>query len=155
MRRKDSDKYRRILDAAVKVFARKGFFQARVAEIAREAEVADGTVYLYFKNKDDLLISIFEVKMNEFISGFHVAMTERPDARSRLLCLIEMHLAAFQADPDLAAVFQVELRRSSRFMKDYPKKALREYLDLIGKLWSREGAKESFVRISPRGSPGV
>ena len=145
MRKKDTEKYRRILDAAVKVFARKGFFQARVADIAREADVADGTVYLYFKNKDDLLISIFEEKMHEFITGFQAAMAARPDARSRLLCLIESHLAAFQSDPDLAAVFQVELRRSTRFMKDYHKEGLMEYLDIIGKVVD-QGRREGVFR---------
>jgi TetR/AcrR family fatty acid metabolism transcriptional regulator len=84
MRRKNSDKHQRILDAAIKVFAQKGFFQSKVAEIAREAGVADGTVYLYFKNKDDLLVSIFEVKMREVISRFRKSIGEQKDPRSRL-----------------------------------------------------------------------
>ncbi|MCE5242815.1 MAG: TetR family transcriptional regulator [Desulfobacteraceae bacterium] len=151
MRRKDTEKHRRILDAAVRVFARKGFFRARISEIAREAEVADGTVYLYFKNKDDLLISIFEEKMRDFIAGVRTAMKERPDARFRLLCLIERHLAAFQADPDLAAVFQVELRRSGRFMKDYSKDALKEYLDLIGEVVEQGRREGSFRGDFPAG----
>ena len=131
-RGKNSDKHPRILDAAVKVFARKGFFQARVAEIAREAEVADGTIYLYFKNKDDLLISIFEEKMRQVIASFRSAIARETDARARLRCLIRMHLEGFQAYPELAAVLQVELRQSSRFMREYEKVELRQYFDLIG-----------------------
>jgi TetR/AcrR family fatty acid metabolism transcriptional regulator len=145
MRLKAPDKHQRILDAAVKVFASKGFFQAKVSEIAREAKVADGTVYLYFKSKDDILISIFEVKMREAIARFRDAALEEEDARSSLLCLIRMHLAEFQSNPHLAAVFQVELRQSQRFMRDYAKSELKEYLDLIGEI-VEQGQKEGAFR---------
>lgn len=145
MRIKTQDKHQRILDAAVKVFAQKGFFLAKVSEIAREAEVADGTVYLYFQNKDDLLISIFEVKMRDAIARFRTATLEKKDARSRLECLVRMHFAEFQANPDLAAVFQVELRQSSRFMREYAKGELREYLNLIGEILEA-GQQEGLIR---------
>lgn len=145
MRSKNSDKRPRILDAAVKVFARKGFFQARVADIAKEAEVADGTIYLYFKNKDDLLISIFEEKMRQVIASFRSAIAEENDARARLHRLIRMHLEGFQAYPDLAAVLQVELRQSSRFMREYEKVELRQYFDLIGDIVA-QGEREGVFR---------
>jgi TetR/AcrR family transcriptional regulator, fatty acid metabolism regulator protein len=145
MRIKTPDKHQRILDAATRVFAQRGFFQSKVAEIAREAGVADGTIYLYFKNKDDLLISIFEVKMQEVISRFREAIVDVDDARSRLKCLIRMHLAEFQAHPDLAAVFQVELRQSSRFMREYKKSELKQYLDLIGEI-VEQGQQEGLFR---------
>jgi len=145
MKNKNLTKHQLILDAAVSVFARKGFFQSKVSEIAREAGVADGTIYLYFKNKDDLLISVFEVRMQEIIARFRQAIQERRDAGSRLECLVCMHLAEFQANPDLAAVFQVELRQSSRFMKEYKKDDLRQYLDLIGEV-VEQGQREGFFR---------
>jgi TetR/AcrR family fatty acid metabolism transcriptional regulator len=151
MRSKTPDKHQRILDAAVKVFARKGFFQSKVSEIAREAGVADGTVYLYFKNKDDILISIFKVKMHDIISRFRGSIIEKDGARSRLECLIEMHLAEFQANPELAAVFQVELRQSSRFMLEYKKSELKNYLDLIGEIieqGQREGVFRRDIQVS-------
>jgi TetR/AcrR family fatty acid metabolism transcriptional regulator len=116
------------------VFAQKGFFNSKVAEIARLAGVADGTIYLYFKNKDDLLISIFEDKMKEVIFRFRQGLAAEKEVRGRLACLIRMHLTEFQANPDLAAVFQVELRQSSRFMREYEKVELRAYLDLIGEI---------------------
>jgi len=145
MRRRLPDKRQAILDAAVKVFVGKGFFRSRVSEIAREAGVADGTIYLYYKNKDDILISIFELKMQEVIRNFRNAVAREKDAVSRMECLIRMHLEEFQANPDLAAVFQVELRRSSRFMREYRKRELREYLDLIGEI-IRQGQQEGFFR---------
>ncbi len=145
MRNKNSEKHQIILDAAVKVFARKGFYQSRVAEIAREAGVADGTVYLYFKNKDDLLISIFEEKMREIIQRFHTVAGSGQDAGARFEALVRMHLTSFQADPDLAAVLQVELRQSSRFMREYKKEELKRYLDIIGEI-VEQGQEEGIFR---------
>jgi TetR/AcrR family fatty acid metabolism transcriptional regulator len=145
MRNKTLDKHQRILDAAVRVFAEKGFFQSKVSEIAHEAGVADGTVYLYFKNKDDLLISIFEVKMEDIISRFRTVIVEQGDALSRLKCLVRLHFEEFQANPELAAVFQVELRQSSRFMFEYKKSELKHYLDLIGEI-VEQGQKEGIFR---------
>ncbi|MGQ9485828.1 MAG: TetR/AcrR family transcriptional regulator [Desulfosoma sp.] len=142
---RNSDKRRRILDAAVSVFAEKGFFQARVADIARLAGVADGTIYLYFKNKDDLLISIFEEKMKEINVKFRDALAGEKDALARFRRLIAMHLAGFQAYPELAAVLQVELRQSSRFMREYKKVELKNYLDLMGDV-VREGQQQGVFR---------
>ena len=134
MRFKTGDKRLRILDSAVKVFAHEGFFKAKVLQIASEAGVAPGTVYLYFKNKEDLLISIFEVRMQDIISSFRAAIMEKQDGRSRLECLVRMHLQGFQRQPDLAACFQVELRQSNRFMRESVKSGLQQYLDLIGEI---------------------
>ena len=124
MRFKTPDKRRRILDSAVKVFAKVGFFKARVSEIAEDAGLAPGTLYLYFKSKEDILISVFEMRMEDIISRFRAAIMEEQDARSRLECLVRMHLAGFQEDPDLAACFQVELRQSNRFMRESAKGGL-------------------------------
>ncbi len=145
MRSRATDKHQAILNAAVRVFSQKGFFQSKVSEIAREAGVADGTIYLYFKNKDDLLTSIFAIKMKEVITTFREAISLEKDAVSRFKCLIHMHLAAFQAYPELAAVFQVELRQSSRFMREYEKDELRQYMDLIGEI-VEQGQREGTLR---------
>jgi TetR/AcrR family fatty acid metabolism transcriptional regulator len=134
MRSKTPDKRRRILESAVRVFAKEGFFKAKVSAIAEDAGLAPGTVYLYFKNKEDILISIFDVRMEEIISRFRSAILEKEDARSRMECLVRMHLKGFQKDPDLAACFQVELRQSSRFMRKSVKGALNQYLDLISEI---------------------
>ena len=131
MRSKNGDKRLRILDSAVKVFAHEGFFKAKVSQIASEAGVAPGTVYLYFKNKEDLLISIFEDRMQDVNSRFRAAIMEKEGGRSRLECLVHLHLAGFQSQPDLAACFQVELRQSNRFMRENVKGELQRYLDLI------------------------
>ncbi|MDR3566521.1 MAG: TetR/AcrR family transcriptional regulator [Syntrophobacteraceae bacterium] len=145
MRSKTPDKRLRILDSAVRVFAREGFFKAKVAQIAEDAGLAPGTVYLYFKNKEDVLISIFEVRMEEIVSRFRAAVMEKETGRSRLECLVRMHLSGFQSDPDLAACFQVELRQSSRFMRRGVKGGLQQYLGLIREIVEC-GRKEGIFR---------
>ncbi|MDY6908624.1 MAG: TetR/AcrR family transcriptional regulator [Thermodesulfobacteriota bacterium] len=148
---RNGDKRQRILDAAVDVFARKGFFLSKVSEIAEKAGVADGTIYLYFKNKDDLLISIFEEKMREINASFRDGLAQEPDALSRFRRFIRMHLEGFQSYPELASVFLVELRQSSRFMREYKKVELENYLDLIGEVveqGQREGVFRSDISVS-------
>jgi TetR/AcrR family fatty acid metabolism transcriptional regulator len=135
----------------VKVFAQKGFFNSKVAEIAHLADVADGTIYLYFKNKDDLLIRLFEDKMQLVIAKFRSGTREHSDARERFAKLIRMHLEEFQNNPDLAAVFQVELRQSSRFMREHDKAQLKGYLDLIGEIIEHGQQEGIFRRDIPLG----
>jgi TetR/AcrR family fatty acid metabolism transcriptional regulator len=124
-------KYERILEAAIQVFAEKGFYNARVNDIARQAEVADGTIYLYFKNKDDLLIQLFENRMTEIIARFRGHLAVLPTATQKLRRFIELQLSLVAEHPTLAEVLTVELRQSGRFMREYKAKAFGEYLDII------------------------
>ncbi|MGC8719935.1 MAG: TetR/AcrR family transcriptional regulator [Thermodesulforhabdaceae bacterium] len=142
---KKTEKYERILDAAIRVFAQKGFYQSRVSDIAREAGVADGTIYLYFKNKDDILISIFEEKMRSAIAIFQQELSQTENALSKLKRFVRVHLDLFRQNPELAAVLQVELRQSSRFMKEYKKVELKRFLDIIGDI-VKQGQEEGLFR---------
>lgn len=125
------DKYDLILRAAARVFAERGFFNAQVADIARVAGVAAGTVYLYFLNKDDLLVSIFERSMREAIAEGRAAIAAVDDPVERLQRIARLHLERMGRDRDLAVVFQVELRQSTKFMEQFSSTALREYLGVI------------------------
>src|SRR3954449_12216785 len=120
-----------ILRAAIDVFAERGFFNAQVADVARAAGVAAGTVYLYFKGKDDLLVSIFERSMREGLAKGRAAVARLDDPRERLVRLARAHLARLGADRNLAIVFQVELRQSTKFMERFSASLLRDYLGLI------------------------
>jgi AcrR family transcriptional regulator len=104
-----------ILRAATDVFADRGFFNAQVADVARAAGVAAGTVYLYFRSKDDLLVSIFEKTMREGLAEGRQAAASLPDPAERLRHLARLHLARLGRDRNLAIVFQVELRQSTKF----------------------------------------
>ena len=123
-----SDKRAAISRAAVKVFAQRGFFNAQVADVARAAGVAAGTVYLYFRSKDEILTSIFERTMKEGISESRLALESVTDPVERLRCLARLHLRRLGRDRDLAVVFQVELRQSTKFMEQLSSSLLRTYL---------------------------
>jgi TetR/AcrR family fatty acid metabolism transcriptional regulator len=125
-----------ILNAAIEVFAKKGFHQARVSDVARSAAVADGTIYLYFKSKDDLLISLFEEKMQEIVETFRLEVNRELSARARLKRFVELHLNMTAEHPTLAEVLTVELRQSAKFMREYKAPQFAAYLNLLGEIIS-------------------
>ena len=120
-----------ILRAATDVFAESGYFNAQVADVARAAGVAAGTVYLYFRSKDDLLASIFERSMRDAIAEGRAMAGEVRDPRERLRRFATLHLGRLGRDRNLAVVFQVELRQSTKFMERFSSTLLRDYLGLI------------------------
>lgn len=131
VRRARADKRGKILKSAVKIFARKGFYNAKISEIARHAGIADGTVYLYFKNKDDILISLFEESMGNVIDAFQVKLAALNDPAEKLLAFIHHHLELVRNTPDLAAVLQLELRQSNKFLREYSGSRFNDYLNVI------------------------
>jgi len=142
---RSKDKRQKILQAATKVFARNGFYHSKVSEIAREADVADGTIYLYFKNKEDILISIFEENMDEILNLVRGEISQHKDAVAKLRRLVHLHMSLMEKNPRLAEVIQVELRQSSKFMKEYKNVKFLEYLQFIGEV-IEEGQREGLIR---------
>ena len=126
-----ADKRDAILRAAIDTFAAKGFFNAQVADVARAAGVAAGTVYLYFRGKDDLLISIFEKTMKEAIAEGRRSVAPIDDPIERLRGIARLHLDRLSRDRSLAIVFQIELRQSTKFMEQFSATYVREYLGII------------------------
>src|SRR5207302_3330873 len=114
---RSNEKRGRILEAAVKVFAERGFHTATVAEIARAAGVADGTIYLYFKSKDDLLLRLFDEKMTSLLEEARADLERESGAAGKLRRFIQLHLALVERNPELASVLIVELRQSAQFLK--------------------------------------
>lgn len=131
MPRRENDKRSEILQAAIRVFARSGFFNSKVSDVAKQAGVADGTIYLYFKNKDDLLISLFDQIMGEFVARANKALASAVDPVEKLRQLAFMHLDGLGRNRELAIVFQIELRHSSKFMSRFSRTRLADYFDLI------------------------
>ena len=128
---KIEDKKTKIVDAAIKVFAKKGFFGSKVNEIAKQAGVADGTIYLYFKNKDDVLISIFEIKMDQIINELKDILKDIDNPVEKLYALSNFHMGRTESNIELAEVLTVELRQSGKFMREYKQKKFFEYIDII------------------------
>lgn len=148
---KDRPKYQQILDAAVEVIAQNGYHASQVSKIAKRANVADGTIYLYFKNKEDILISVFRDKMGQFIDKIVKSIGEKRTSSEKLLTLIQMHYRQLSESPYLAIVTQLELRQSKPELRAEINKVLKSYLDVIDTIID-QGIKEKEFRddLDPR-----
>jgi TetR/AcrR family transcriptional regulator, fatty acid metabolism regulator protein len=140
-----TNKREAILRAATRVFAGNGYFNSKVADIARAADVADGTVYLYFKSKEEILHSIFDQNMAEAMAACHKLIDRVSDPREKLRRIAALHLQRLGADRDLAVVFQVELRGSTKFMQEFSAAGFAEYLNLLCKIFE-EGQRAGTFR---------
>lgn len=146
------EKHERILKAAVKVFAKYGFHNSKISQIAEEAGVADGTIYLYFRNKDDILISLFEEKMEDAIADFNAVMSGVSDPIDKLKTFIRHYVEFMEKQRALAEVISVELRQSNKFMKEYVPVKFGEFLNLVSMI-IREGKDAKVFR--PDVHPGI
>ena len=129
--KRDRPKYKQIVDAAVIVIAENGYHQAQVSKIAKEAGVADGTIYLYFKNKEDILISVFREKMAIFVNNVEVILKQDIDTSEKLFRMIDSHFRILHEDRHLAIVTQLELRQSNKGLRLRINEVLKEYLMLL------------------------
>ena len=145
----DPDKPQQIIDAAVRVFARNGYYNSRVSDIAREAGIASGTIYLYFRTKDDILITLFREKMAGFVAGLRKAISAEPDAVARLRRLVALHFQILEGDPDLAEVVQVELRQGHKFFRGASAAEVGAYFALISSVLEEGVASGAFRKELP------
>lgn len=148
--RRSKDKRDRILKAAVKVFAKNGFYATRVSEVAKAAGVADGTIYLYFDSKDDLLVSLFEDRVSKLLAFMSESLPRLPSAPERLRAVIDMQLGLLEGERDLAEVVTVIIRQSTRLMKEFAAPKFLAYLDAIAKIVQEGQAAGDFrADVSP------
>ena len=127
------------------MFAANGFFQSTIAQIAREAGVADGTIYLYFKNKDDILFQFFNYKTKQVFQQFSEAVELVNNPIDKLRNLIRCHLKAFQQDRDMAILYQTETHKYRRIADDRIKEMSKMYLDIISDI-IEQGQQEGCIR---------
>lgn len=132
--KRGGDKRERILDAAVRVFAKKGFYATRVSEVATAAGVADGTIYLYFKSKDELLVSLFEDRVGRLLAFLEAELPQSKTAPEKLCRIIELQLGLLEGERDLAEVITVILRQSTKLMKEHAAPKFNAYLDVIARV---------------------
>ncbi|MDZ7641210.1 MAG: TetR/AcrR family transcriptional regulator [Desulfurivibrio sp.] len=149
-----ADKHSKIIEAAIRVFSRKGFFHARISDIAKEAQVADGTIYLYFNNKYDILISLFEEEIGKIILEVKLLLESKAgdDPRQMLRTFAFHHLKMMDDRRELAEVLQMELRQSNNYMREYRNTKFSEYLDIISGI-VKKGQEMGIFR--PDVLPGV
>jgi TetR/AcrR family fatty acid metabolism transcriptional regulator len=148
--RKSGDKRERILAAAVRVFAKSGFFDARVSDVAKAAGVADGTIYLYFTSKEQLLVSLFEDRVDKLLSFMQTDLTKLGSAKEKLRRVIELQLGLLEGERDLAEVITVIVRQSSKLLKEYATPKFSAYLDAIARIVAEGQAAGDFrTDVSP------
>ncbi len=131
---KAENKHSKIISAATKVFAKKGFFTARISDIAKEAKVADGTIYLYFNNKYDILLSVFEEEVGKIIENTEKLLSSESDPRKQLEIFVTQHLLAMKKNKHLAEVIQIELRQTNKVIKEYRDNKFSNYIGIISKI---------------------
>jgi TetR/AcrR family transcriptional regulator, fatty acid metabolism regulator protein len=136
---------RAILDAAVEAFAENGFFASRTRDIAARAGIAEGTIYLYFKGKDDLLLTAFREKVNEFCTSVASILASPVPFPERIARFVELQFVSIEADPALATVLLLESRQSSKFYGGAVRDVLRTYANAIDELLE-SGLAENAVR---------
>ncbi|PLR81532.1 TetR family transcriptional regulator [Bacillus canaveralius] len=132
--KKSKPKYMQIIDAAVIIIAENGYHQAQVSKIAKQAGVADGTIYLYFKNKEDILISLFQEKMGDFVEKIEQMIAGKEQAAEKLLVMVENHFRMLSEDHHLAIVTQLELRQSNKDLRLKINEVLKGYLQVVDKI---------------------
>ncbi len=135
-RMKAENKHSKIISAATKVFAKKGFFTARISDIAKEAKVADGTIYLYFDNKYDILLSVFEEEVGKIVEKTAKLLAKEQDPIIKLRIFANQHLLAMKKNKNLAEVIQIELRQPNKIIKAYRNGKFSEYIEIIGDIIS-------------------
>ncbi len=151
MAKRTGEKYKAIIEAAVKVIAENGYHNSQVAKIAKEAGVADGTIYLYFKNKEDLLISLFRVKMGEFVASARQELRSLSNPFEQLAKLISLHFSRLQENRHLALVLQIELRQSDASIRSGIAAPLKEYFNIIDDVVNEGVRLDAFRRdVNPK-----
>lgn len=128
---RDKPKYMQIIEAAVIAIAENGYHQTQISKIAKQAGVADGTIYLYFKNKEDILISLFKEKMRVFINNLEEIIQTGANASDKLSKMIDNHFSVLANNKHLATVTQLELRQSNKELRLKINAILKEYLNLL------------------------
>jgi len=143
--KRQKPKYKQIIDAAVRVIAENGYHSSQVAKIAKEAGVADGTIYLYFKNKEDILVSVFKEKMGQFIDRIQKKIEQQANASDKLYAMIKTHFEQLSEDYQLAVVAQLELRQSKKDLRLQINQVLKQYLNIIDQI-IEEGKTEHLFK---------
>jgi TetR/AcrR family fatty acid metabolism transcriptional regulator len=140
-----SEKYQRILDAAVEVIAENGYFNSPVSAIAARAGVADGTIYLYFKSKDDVLRTAIDKMFERFFGQVEREFETLHGPREQLEFIAQVHLETHAVNRNLAILMQTEVRQSAKFIAEFSHHHLVKYIGVVREI-IRRGQKEGIFR---------
>jgi len=140
-----SEKYQRILDAAVEVIAENGYFHSPVSAIAKRAGVADGTIYLYFKSKDDVLRTAIDTTFERFYRQVEEKFMTLKGPREQLEYIAEVHLESHRVNRSMAILMQTEMRQSAKFIAEFSHHHLVRYIQIVREV-IRRGQQEGIFR---------
>ena len=143
--RKITDRRTVILDAALRTFVKRGYPETKVAEIASEAGVAEGTLYNYFASKEDLLLALFDEKWGWIIDEIRRKINRIDDPNSKLKAIFSLVVRMFKKNRQLAELFMVDIKQSSVFLNNYTINRIVEFLDIIQEVLE-EGKKKGIYR---------
>lgn len=143
---KVGDKREKIIQSAIQVFAEKGFHEAKISEIAENAGVADGTIYIYFKNKNDILLAIIEEETAKITTKLKQNLLALDSPEDKLKKFIELYLTLFYENKGLATLFQNELRRGRELVKDFHSDKLIEYDEILREIIEEGQKKGIFIK---------
>ena len=142
---RDPDKPQQIIDAAIRVFARNGYYNSRVSDIAREAGIASGTIYLYFETKDEILVTLFRERMAEWVASVRREVAAERDPLAKIRKIVALHFKVLEDNPELAEVVQVELRQGQKFFRGASAHEVSAYFTVINDVLE-EGAASGQIR---------
>jgi AcrR family transcriptional regulator len=143
------EKRRQILDAAVRVFARKGYHSCRVGDITQEAGVAHGLLYHYFDSKEAVLETVFRETWTEVLDAFTAVENSGDPPREQLRHVAAILLRSWRREPDLVRVLVREVARSPQVQSKVDE--LRQVFDAIERIVAR-GQRDGAIRsdLEPR-----
>ncbi len=149
--RGNPEKYWAIIEAATEIFAQHGYHKARMNSIAKEANVAEGTIYLYFRNKEDLLIKVFEEGIGGYLTWVEERLADHKEPEAKLQALVEAHFSFLGQQKSIALLTQIELKQPGRHLQKQLSNILKPYFNLIDNIILEGKRKEVFYQdIDPR-----
>jgi TetR/AcrR family transcriptional regulator, fatty acid metabolism regulator protein len=139
------EKYDRILEAAIETIAQKGFERARISDIASSAGIADGTVYLYFKNKNVILRTAIDTAFAQFSERVSASLASADGPIEQLKIIARLHLETLTARRSLAVIVQNEIRQSHQFLEEFTHQPFVDYINIVREV-IRRGQAEGVIR---------
>lgn len=139
------EKRRIILDAALKTFVKRGYPDTTVSEIASIAGVAEGTLYNYFRNKEDILLALFDEKWGDIINEIKNKTKHLDNPNDKLKAIFSGVVRMFKKDRYLAEIFLIDIKQSSIFLNNYTINRVTEFINFIGEVLE-EGKRKGIYR---------
>ncbi len=147
--KKKRKKRERIIQAAIKLLSEKGYASTKIKDIARDAQVADGTVYTYFKSKEDLMMKALTESLHNKLIEVKKTTAKEPDARAKILKFFDIHAVVFTQNPEIAKFLVEDIRQIKEYYNKYPGYSIfDEYREYMIEIYKEGADKGRFRDVS-------